>query len=86
MNISRTELPKDQQFKVLRANGSAKTIKTIGDKWATFQTLNFNNNSQPYYVLLDHNMELLNHTTAYTPNADEYFDWLEKGVENFNKQ
>ncbi len=30
-------------------------------------------------------MELLNHTTAYTPNADEYYDWLVKGVENFKE-
>ncbi|HZW63813.1 MAG TPA: cytochrome c biogenesis protein CcdA [Flavobacteriaceae bacterium] len=82
----RKELPESEQFKVLRPNGSAKKIKTIGDKWATFQTLNFNNNSQPYYVLLTHDMKLLNHTTGYTPNANEYLQWLEKGLENFSKQ
>ena len=37
-----------------------KKIRTIGDKWATFQTLNFENNSQPFYVLLDTDMNLLN--------------------------
>src|SRR5690606_20401474 len=47
----RKELPEDEQFQYLRPNGTAKTIKTIGDKWATFQTINFNNNSQPFYVL-----------------------------------
>lgn len=81
----RKELPKEEQFKYVKPNRNLKNIRTIGDKWATLQTLNFQNNSQPFYVLLNHNMELLNHTTAYTPNADEYFEWLQKGVENFKK-
>lgn len=79
----RKMLPKEEQFQYIKPNGNLKNIKTIGDKWATLQTLNFQNNSQPFYVLLDHNMELLNKTTAYTPNADEYYKWLKAGVENF---
>ena len=81
----RKELPKDEQFDFLRANGTKKTIKTIGDKWATFQTINFNNNSQPFYVLMNSDLELLNQTTANTPNAEEYYNWLQKGLENFKK-
>ena len=72
-------------FQFLKQNGSVKNIKTIGDKWATLQTLNFENNSQPFYVLLNHEMELLNHTAAYTPDEDDYFDWLKLGLENFKK-
>ena len=79
----RKKLSKDQQFQFKKANGSLKNIQTIGDKWATLQTLNFKNNSQPYYVLLNHDMELLNHTTAYTPDADEYYNWIIKGLERF---
>lgn len=81
----RKELPKEAQFQYLKPNGSIKNIKSIGDKWATFQTINFQNNSQPYYVLLNHDMELLNHPAAYVPNEDEYYDWLQVGLENFNK-
>lgn len=81
----RSIMPEEEQFNYLRTNGTVKTIKTIGDKWGTLQTLNFQNNSQPYYVLLNHDMELLNTTTAYTPDADEYFAWLQKGLENFKK-
>jgi len=79
----RTKMPEDEQFQYRRPNGTLKTIKTIGDKWGTFQTINFQNNSQPYYVLVNHEMELLNTTTAYTPNADAYFDWLQTGLNNF---
>ncbi|MBT8393957.1 MAG: thioredoxin family protein, partial [Bacteroidia bacterium] len=50
----RRDLPKEEQFKYLKTNGSIKNIRSIGDKWATFQTINFQNNSQPYYVLLNH--------------------------------
>ena len=79
----RSEMPEDEQFNLIRSNGTLKSIKTIGDKWGTLQTLNFQNNSQPYYVLLNHNMELLNTTSAYTPDADEYLEWLEEGLDNF---
>ncbi|MEW7279005.1 cytochrome c biogenesis protein CcdA [Aquimarina sp. 2201CG1-2-11] len=81
----REELPKEEQFKFLKPEGRVKEIRTVGDKWATFQTLNFQNNSQPYYVLLDTDMNLLNATTAYTPDANEYLKWLKGGVTNFEK-
>jgi len=79
----RKELSKDAQFQYLKPNGNIKNIKTIGDKWATFQTINFKNNSQPYYVLLNHDMELLNYPAAYVPNEDEYHAWLKVGLDNF---
>ncbi len=64
----REELPTQEQFNYVRENGSIKKIKTVGDKWATFQTVNFKNNSQPFYVLLDSEMNLLMEPVGYTPN------------------
>lgn len=81
----RKKLEPLQQFNYLRANGSIKKIKTIGDKWSTLQTINFNDNSQPFYVLLNSDMELLNHPIGYTPDSDEYAEWLETGIENYEK-
>ncbi len=81
----RKKLSEEEKFKYLKPDGKVKNIKTIGDKWATFQTLNFQNNSQPYYVLLDAGMNLLNHTTAYTPDTNEYLEWLKTGLKNFSK-
>ncbi|MDA8768803.1 thioredoxin family protein [Winogradskyella sp.] len=77
------ELPEAEQFDYLRINGTVKNIETIGDKWGTLQTINFQNNSQPYYVLLNHDLKLLNTTNAYEPNADAYFEWLNIGLQNF---
>jgi len=82
----RKELDEDDKFDYLKTNGTVKKIKTIGDKWATLQTINFQNNSQPFYVLLNHDLELLNHTTAYTPNIDQYYEWLKKGLDNFREK
>ncbi|WP_438711652.1 cytochrome c biogenesis protein CcdA [Aquimarina muelleri] len=81
----REELSEKDQFKYLKPEGRVKDITTIGDKWATFQTLNFKNNSQPYYVLLDTDINLLNNTTAYTPDANEYLNWLKTGLKNYKK-
>lgn len=78
-------LEENEQFQYLRSNGTVKEIETVGDKWQTLQTINFKNNSQPYYVLLNHDFELLNTTKAYEPDADAYYDWLKTGLENFKK-
>ncbi|MFC0606012.1 protein-disulfide reductase DsbD family protein [Winogradskyella pulchriflava] len=82
----RKMLQESDQFDYLRANGTVKTIETIGDKWTALQTANFEDNSQPYYVLLNHNMELLNVTNAYESNADAYLEWLKTGLKNFQSQ
>jgi thiol:disulfide interchange protein DsbD len=78
-------LPADKQFNYLKPTGGTKQIRTIGDKWATFQTLNFENNSQPYYVLIDADYNMLSRPVGYTPDIEEYEDWLNEGLSNFKK-
>jgi len=53
-------LPLDQQFDFVKPSGKIKRITTYGDKWATMQTVNFKNASQPYYVLMDSDLKVLN--------------------------
>jgi thiol:disulfide interchange protein DsbD len=77
----RKELAENEQFDFKYETGRVKTIKTIGQKWGTFQTLNFNAASQPYYVLLSSDMEVLNTAIQYT-DVETYKAWLEKGLEN----
>ena len=78
------ELPKAEQFNFIKANGKIKKIKTYGDKWSTFQVLNFKNASQPYYVLMNADLEILNSPQQYT-DIETYRNWLELGLENFRK-
>src|SRR5690606_9140673 len=78
----RKELPMEEQFDFEYGSGRVKKITTIGEKWGTFQTLNFNAASQPYYVLLAPDLEVLHSAIQYT-DRDTYKDWLNKGVANF---
>lgn len=81
-------LPEDQQgvFEYeVAGEVKKKKIKTIGNKWATFQTQVFNNNSQPYYVMLSPDGKLLNHPVGYTPSVDEYAEFLDCGLSAFKQ-
>jgi thiol:disulfide interchange protein DsbD len=75
----RKQLPKDQQFIHKFEDGSSKEVRTIGDKFATFQNLNFTSVSQPLYAILSPDEKLLNKPVGYTPDVQDYKDWLECG-------
>tara|TARA_R110002073_G_scaffold108336_5_gene243459 strand:+ start:28416 stop:30389 length:1974 start_codon:yes stop_codon:yes gene_type:complete len=78
----RKDLPEEQQFQFLRANGKTKNIESVGDKWATFQTVNFQTASQPYYVQMTADLEILHRAEQYT-DRDTYYQWLKDGKEAF---
>jgi thiol:disulfide interchange protein len=80
----RKELPEAEQFNFQYPNGRIKAIQTVGEKWATFQNLNFSNASQPYYVLLSSDATLLSSPIQYTDTAT-YRDWLEEGLSKFRE-
>jgi thiol:disulfide interchange protein len=81
----RKELPDDQKFTYANATGKKKAIVTIGDRFATMQAENFASVSQPLYVLITPDQQLLNKPIGYTPNASAYADWLKCGLEAFHK-
>jgi len=76
------KLPKEDQFQFIRENGKVKEIETIGDKWSTFQTVNFQTASQPYYVQMTADLEILQRAEQYT-DRDTYYRWLKDGKEKF---
>ena len=80
----RTPLPEEEQFKFKFESGKVKNINTIGEKWGTFQTLNFGAASQPYYVLLSPDLKVLNMALQNT-DSDTYRNWLIQGLENFKR-
>ena len=75
----RSALPEGEQFNFKYPNGRVRTIETVGEQWASFQSLNFNSASQPYYVLLQADGTLLNTPIQYT-DAATYLSWLEEGL------
>ncbi len=74
-------LPSAQQFTYKSKNGPERKIRTVGDKWSTFETENFKENSQPLYAILNTKEELVSHPAAYTPSAKDYLQWLQCGVD-----
>lgn len=62
-----------------------KKLKYIGQKWSEFQTIRYQANAQPFYVLMDHNEENLIDPAGYTPDVDEYHAWLKEGISKFKK-
>lgn len=79
----RKELPEEDQFEYVNPKGTVKQIKTVGNKWATFQTVNFINNSQPFYALISPDGQLLTPPVGYTPKAAEYLRFLECGIDAY---
>lgn len=63
-----------------------KKLKKIGQKWSEFQTLRYKANSQPFYVLINKDESNIIPPVGYTPNIDEFDEWLQKGIDNFKKE
>ena len=81
----RKVLPAAQQQTFKTKTGTDKQIITVGDKWATFQSENFNAVAQPQYAILGLDETALTKTKGYTPGAAEFKLWLECGLQAFKK-
>lgn len=76
------DLPESEQYE---SPATGKFIKTIGNKWSDLQITKYKTNSQPYYVLAGSDGENLNEPVGYTPDKDEYLNWLKDGVSKYKK-
>jgi len=63
-----------------------KKIKTVGAKWMDLQIERYQNNSQPFYAILDHEKEDLSIPKSYEPDIDIYSDWLRDGIKTFSEK
>lgn len=81
----RKPLPDDQQFLFSTRDGSKKNIRTVGDKFATLQSENFNTASQPFYVIISPDEKLMTYPVPYTSDPKEYAQWLQCGLDAYKK-
>ena len=81
----KTKLPATEQMVYKTSSGNDKSILSVGDKWATFQTENFNATSQPQYAIINADEIALTKTKFYTPEPVEFSSWLKCGLDAFNK-
>ena len=82
-------LPAGDQFV---STYSGKTITNLGGKWSDLEASRFNSNSQPFYVMLDSDGNLLTYKNGATINpspADydiaDYNKFLESGIAAYKK-
>jgi thiol:disulfide interchange protein DsbD len=60
-------------------------IKTVGNKWAELQIVQYKSFQQPLYVLIDAEGNDLTEGIGYTPDIPTYKKFLEKGIKAFKK-
>lgn len=78
----KAELAKNEQY---ISSFSGKNIRTIGNKWSDFQASRYNANSQPFYVLLDNEGNLLVKPQGANYNPNEFAAYLQSGVDAYKK-
>lgn len=75
----RTKLPESEWYE---STYDGKTKKTIGQQNADFQITQFNNNAQPFYVILNEDEEMLILPKAYDLDASAFVDFLDNALKN----
>ncbi|WP_192347057.1 protein-disulfide reductase DsbD [Algoriphagus sp. Y33] len=76
----RLELPESEWY---TSEYDSKVKKTLGKQNADFQITRFQNNAQPYYVILDHNENLLAPPKAYDTDIQAFTEFLDGAKERF---
>jgi thiol:disulfide interchange protein len=79
---NRNGLPESEQF-TSTALGREREIRTVGQKWSVFQAERYGANTQPYYVILDHNENMLAPAYGYDTNIQRFIDFLDQGKAGF---
>lgn len=79
----RTKLD-ESEWVVSEYDGKVK--KTLGKKNSDFQITRYNINSQPYYVILDLNENVLVPPRSHNLDIKKYVDFLDKGLEEYKKE
>ena len=78
----KTPLPEPME---VTFNGEKRTLRTIGDKWSYLQASKFGANAQPFYVAIDNEGKPLAAAFSFKEDVSAYLDFLNKGLENYNK-
>lgn len=74
------ELPEEKWFS---SSNDGKIKKKLGDVNADIQIVNFNTNTQPYYVLISPDGKVLAEPMTYELNPEKFLNFLNKGIEEF---
>jgi thiol:disulfide interchange protein DsbD len=67
-------------------NGKDRKLRSIGDKWSYLQESRFGANTQPFYVLLDNEGNLLSGSYSYDKDVNKFIEFLENGKKEYKKR
>jgi len=71
--------------KVYISEQTQRKIRNVGNKWADFQIVNFQQNSQPLYVMVTNNQEVISRPRPFVEGVDGYLSFLECGLSEAQK-
>ena len=80
MTDDKKELP---EIIKLNENGENVKLRTYGDLWSYLQQYKFKANSQPYYVVLDNDGNLLSGPVYYDEDINKFAKFLNVGLKNY---
>lgn len=75
--------PKD--YMTVQWYGKERQITDIGDKFKYMQEKIYGQSTQPLYVLVDGNEQVLAPIRGYNPSIPEYITWLQNGISKYKK-
>ena len=82
MADDKRELP---EILEINTDNGVEKMRTYGDLWSYLQRHKFGANSQPYYVVLDNEGNLLSGPVYYDENVDNFAKFLNVGIKNYKK-
>ena len=79
----KTPLP--SPVEVTETDGTVRKLRTIGDQWSYLQRTKFGAQTQPFYVLLNHEAQPLAGSYSYKEDIPAFVSWLESGLKRFKE-
>lgn len=65
---------------ILNSIHTGKKLRNVGNKWTDFQIVNFEQNSQPLYVFVSNEQNVLSRPRPYVDDIQGYFEFLKCGL------
>ena len=69
---------------ILISQKRQKKLRTIGSLWSDFQIVNFDQISQPLYVMVTPQEEVVTKPREYKEGIEDYYNYLNCGLQTFN--
>ena len=77
------ELPEDQK---VFSKALGRNLKTVGNKWTSFEIEHFNANAQPYYILVDKDLKRFSKPLEAELDVEVYLKWLQDGIAKYKEK